>query len=140
MRDPSKPFVPLSETVHHPGPLDPTIFSQMAKALDYSDGRVADRVRFGHRNMAEHNLDSVLSANWAGAYLHHIDISQQADTEQDTGWVDAPLEAPSTWPFVVDPQGGGVQCKNDDDTDKCRRTTDKWGERRHRQPAGLPGG
>ena len=75
LRDPSQPIIPLSETVHHPGPLDPTIFSQMAEALDYSDGRVADRVKFGHWNMAEHNLDSVLSANWAGAYLHHIDIS-----------------------------------------------------------------
>jgi hypothetical protein len=35
--------------------------------------------------MAAHNLDSVLSANWAGAYLHHEEIDKQVKAEQSAG-------------------------------------------------------
>jgi hypothetical protein len=36
------------------------------------------------------------------------------------------MDTPSTWPFVVDPQGCVVQGVQDDGTPKGRRTTDKW--------------
>ena len=94
--------------------------------MDYGDKRVADRTCFGHRNMADHNLDSVLSANWAGAFLHHKEIDKQVKAEQATGWVDESMYTPSTWPFIADPQGCVVQGVKDDGSPKARRTTDKW--------------
>ena len=77
LEKPSNPIVPLSTIPHHSSQLDADFFDAISDALDYGDKRVADRTRFGHRNMADHNLDSVLSANWAGAFLHHKEIDKQ---------------------------------------------------------------
>ena len=126
LKNPANPIVPLSSTPHHESQLDADFFDAISDALDYCDKRVADRTRFGHRNMADHNLDSVLSANWAGAFLHHKEIDKQVTAEQATGWVDDSMYTPSTWPFVVDPQGCVVQGVKEDGSPKARRTTDKW--------------
>jgi len=125
LRNPANPIVPLSTIPHHSSQLDADFFDAISDALDYCDKRVADRIRFGHRNMADHNLDSVLSANWAGALLHHKEIDKQVKAEQATGWVGDSMYTPSTWPFIVDPQGA-VQGVKDDGSPKARRTTDKW--------------
>ena len=126
LKNPSNPIVPLSTIPHHSSQLDADFFDAISDALDYGDKRVADRTRFGHRNMADHNLDSVLSANWAGAFLHHKEIDKQVKAEQAIGWVDESMYTPSTWPFIVDPQGCIVQGVKDDGSPKARRTTDKW--------------
>ena len=126
LKNPANPIFPLSSTPHHVSQLDADFFDAISGALDYCDKRVADRTRFGHRNMADHNLDSVLSANWAGAFLHHTEIDKQVTAEQATGWVDDSMYTPSTWPFIVDPQGCVVQEVKDDGSPKTRRTTDKW--------------
>ena len=126
LKNPSKPIVPLCTIPHHSNQLDPDFFDAISDAIDYGDKRVADRTRFGHRNMAAHNLDSVLSANWAGAFLNHEEIDKQVKAEQKTGWVDDSMQTPSTWPFIVDPQGCVIQGVKDDGSPKARRTTDKY--------------
>ena len=95
LKDPSNPIVPISTTPHHTSQLEPDFFDAISDALGHCDKRVADRTRFGHRNMAARNLDSVLSANWAGAYLHHEEIGKQVKAEQSTGWVDDSMDMAS---------------------------------------------
>ena len=86
LRNPAHPIVPMSTTPHHQSNLDADFFDAISEALNYGEKRVADRIRYGHRNMADHNLDSVLSANWAGAFLHHEElISKSKQSRQQVG-------------------------------------------------------
>ena len=126
LKNPSNPIAPLSTIPRHSSQLDADLFGAISDALDHGDKRMADRSRFSHRNMAALNLDSVLSENWAGAFLHHEEINKQAKAEQATGWVDESMDTPSTWPFIVDPQGCVVQGVKDDGSPKACRTAKKW--------------
>ena len=129
LRNPANPIVPLSTIPHHSSSqLDAEISSAPFPA-PWTTATNVSPTAFASATATWkiiHNPDSALSANWAGAFLHHTEIDKQVAAEQAAGWVGDSMYTPSTWPFIVDPQGCVVRGVKDDGPPKARRTTDKW--------------